>query len=250
VMPTTRRPRGMLSLATTLALAMAALLPAPAAAQGRPGEASPENTSEARRHFRQGVELYNSGDLDAALMEFTTSHLLNPLPAVLYNIAMVERDLHRYADAVATLRRYLAEGTAEPPHRRAEAEELAEELDALLATVAIESDRRGADLFVDGELTGRTPIDQPLRLASGRHELELRLDGFQTYRQRFDVHGGQRLELDIELRAVRQLWYRSWWFWTVVCVAAVGLTAGIVGGVLSRPSGSEFQIVIESGGAP
>jgi tetratricopeptide (TPR) repeat protein len=233
-----------------LAIAVAALWPAPAAAQDRPGATAPPDMSEARRHFRQGVELYNDGDLDAALMEFATSHQLNPLPAVLYNMALVQRDLHRYADAVATLRRYLAEGAAEPEQRRTEAEELAEELDALLATVAIASDRPGADLFIDGELTGRTPVGQPLRLAAGRHELELRLDGYQTYRQRFDVHGGQRLELDIELRALRQPWFRSWWFWTAVGGAVVVIAAGVVGGVLARPDGTEFQIQVVSGGRP
>lgn len=252
---TLRRSSGARFASVALALAIAGLWPAVAASQGGPPapEATRVDVGEARRHFRQGVTLFNEGELEAALMEFRTSHRLNPLPQVLYNIALVERGMHRYADAAATLRRYLAEGTEEPAERRAEAEELAEEIEALVATVAIEAEPVGADLFVDGALAGRMPLEGPLRLSTGRHELELRLDGYQTHRQSVEVYGGQRLDLEISLGAlgpIRRPWYRTWWFWTIVGVVAAGTLAGIVGGAVSGRDGADFEIEVISGGGP
>lgn len=238
---TPRRARRAWWALAALTLAIGGLRAPTAAAQDG---AEGGSVAEARRHFRQGVALFNDGDLEAALMEFRTSHRLNPLPAVLYNIALVERDLHRYAHAAATLRRYLAEGTAEPERRRADAEELVEEIEALLATVVIACDQPGASVFVDGELAGRTPLDAPLRLSTGRHELEVRLEGHEPFTQSLEVYGGQRLDLTVELQQVRTPtpWYRTWWFWTIVGVVAAGSVAAIAGSAASQPAGAEFDI--------
>lgn len=208
----------------------------------------PQNdVEEARRHFVRAVGLFHEGDLQAALAEFRASYQINPLPQVLYNIAVVQRDLHQYAEAVDTLRLYVELGVGEPDRRRAVARELLSELEGVLASIYISCEQPGADLFVNGLLTGQTPLDAPLRLAAGQHDLELRLDGFRTYRQSLEVFGGQALNLDIELNIIRTPWYRTWWFWTsvgggVVVVATIATLAA----VLTRPSSAEFGVSVVS----
>ncbi|MGI9264109.1 MAG: PEGA domain-containing protein [Gammaproteobacteria bacterium] len=49
------------------------------------------------------------------------------------------------------------------------------------AVVTLDSEPAGASLFVDGEMVAQTPAQIDLR--SGSHEMELRLDGFKTWRQ-------------------------------------------------------------------
>lgn len=202
---------------------------------------------EARRHFVSAVGLFHDGNLEAALAEFRESYRINPLPQVLYNIAVVQRDLHRYAEAVDTLRHYVEVGVGEPDRRRAVARELLAELEGVLASIHIACEQSGADLFVDGLHTGQTPLDAPLRLAAGQYELELRLDGFSTYRQSLEVFGGQELNLDVELNTIRPPWHRTWWFWTSVGGGVVVVaTIIILGVVLTRPSSAEFGVSVVS----
>ena len=63
---------------------------------------------EARRHFEQGVALFRDHDYDAALAEFQRSNQLTPLPIVRYNIALSEKALGRFAEAIDDFRAYQA----------------------------------------------------------------------------------------------------------------------------------------------
>jgi len=205
------------------------------------------NVTEARRHFEQGVALFQEDDVEAALAEFRASYRMNPIPQVLFNIAVSLRRLHRYAEAADTLRRYLREGSEESEERRFLARDLIAELEAVLARVDIAVDRDEADVFVDGELQGRTPLDESLRLAAGDHEIEVRLDGYRTHRERIEVHGGQQVELSIDMEEVRAPWYRQWWVWTIIGAVVVGTSVGLAVGLTAESPGTEFDVVIDNG---
>lgn len=238
--------------AHALVLAVAVLhLPAGVAlAQGaddddaRTGDSAARDIAEARRHFEQGVALFQEDDMEAALAEFRASYGLNPLPQVLFNIAVSLRRLRRYAEAADSLRQYLAGPADESAERRELAQSLVTELEALLARVSLSVDREDADVFVDGELVGRTPLDGPLRLATGEHVVEVRLDGFQTFRERVAVHGGQDIDLTVELDEVRRPWYRRWWPWTVLGVVVTGTAVGLAVGLTAEPRGTELDVVV------
>ena len=205
------------------------------------------NVTEARRHFEQGVALFQEDDVEAALAEFRASYRMNPIPQVLFNIAVSLRRLHRYAEAADTLRRYLREGSEESEERRFLARDLIAELEAVLARVDIAVDRDEADVFVDGELQGRTPLDESLRLAAGDHEIEVRLDGYRTHRERIEVHGGQQVELSIDMEEVRAPWYRQWWVWTIIGAVVVGTSVGLAVGLTAESPGTEFDVMIDNG---
>lgn len=206
------------------------------------------NVTEARRHFEQGVALFQEDDVEAALAEFRASYRMNPIAQVLFNIAVSLRRLHRYAEAADTLRTYLREGTEESEERRFLARDLIAELEAVLAHVTVEVDQEEADLFIDGELLGRTPLEESLRLAAGEHDIEIRLDGYRTHRERLEVHGGQQVELTIELEEVSTPWYRQWWLWTIVGAVVVGTTVGLAVGLTAESPGTEFDVMVGSGG--
>lgn len=247
-----RQSRGLRQIAITLWLALSLLANAALAEEAveAPPQEEDETVARARTHFERAVTLYRDGDLQPALVEFRASYRLNPLPQVLFNIAVTQRDLHLYNEAIETLHLYQTEAENEPEERRAQASELLEELLAIMANVRIECDQDGAELFVNGEQTGRTPIEEPLQLAAGQYDLELRLDGFTPWSESVEVHGGQQLELTVELEPLRREWYRQWWVWTIVGVVVAGTTAGIVAGTASQPDGAEFTITVNRGGEP
>ena len=57
---------------------------------------------------------------------------------------------------------------------RAALEKALVEIDAHLARVAVTGGELGAEVFVDGRSVARLPLEQPLLVASGAHELEFR----------------------------------------------------------------------------
>ncbi len=61
------------------------------------------------------------------------------------------------------------------------------------APVTISSEPPGGTVFVDGNEVGQTPLE--LELRSGRHDVEVRRDGFKTFRETLDVEPATAIEL-------------------------------------------------------
>src|SRR5688572_19279160 len=92
----------------------------------------PANVRAARRHFANGVRLYQDANYSAAQIEFEAANDLKPGAASLQNIALCQKALFRYAAAAATLDLLLANhaGTL-PPEERAAIEAAKQELESL-----------------------------------------------------------------------------------------------------------------------
>src|SRR5262245_56037951 len=97
--------------------------------------APPEESAEvlaARRHFANGVRLYQDANYSAALIEFRAANELKPGAPSLQNIALCQKALFRYAAAAATLDLLLANhGSALPPAERDAVEAAKQELASL-----------------------------------------------------------------------------------------------------------------------
>ena len=68
--------------------------------------------SEARRHFRSGMDLIAQGQLDAGAVELEAAYALMPHPNVLYNLARAYFDAGLYVETVLYFERYLK---SDPP---------------------------------------------------------------------------------------------------------------------------------------
>jgi hypothetical protein len=114
---------------------------------------------------------------------------------VLYNIAGCHRELSRYAEAVKFYTRFLAEGVGKvPPNRLADAQKELDGIFALVARVTVKVEpAAGATLFLDGAQLGPLPLDMPLILPPGEHQLRARAPG------RPDAERGLRLASGDEL---------------------------------------------------
>lgn len=70
--------------------------------------------TEARRHFRRGMQLIEAGQVDEGIRELETAYDTLPHPNVLYNIGRAYTESGRYEEALEYFERYLA---ADPPDR-------------------------------------------------------------------------------------------------------------------------------------
>ena len=185
-----------------LSLALAAALSAPALAQPAPPPQRPpaggtpatgDSLEEAKVHFAQGVALYNDGNFGAALAEFEASNRLHPSVGLLYNIGLCLKGQFRYAEAIDTLGRYLAEAAALPkalpPEKRAEVEQLIGEMKALLVEVQLEIVPDGAHVVIDARTVGTAPLDNQ-KLAVGHHVIEVTADGWKPARKELTLAAG------------------------------------------------------------
>src|SRR5262245_25425110 len=103
----------------------------------------------AKAHFTKGVTLYNDGNYSGALVEFETAHAIHPVSAVLYNIALTQKALFRYAESIDIFQRYLGEAKGASTERRQEVERLIAEMQSLLAIVTLRVSPDGAAVIVD-----------------------------------------------------------------------------------------------------
>jgi hypothetical protein len=146
----------------------------------------PPNPDEQKAtvHFTQGVALFNQGNHVAALAEFEAAYKLLGRASILFNVGLAQHKLFRYAEAIESLERYLAEGKDGNEANRAEATRMVAGMKALLADITLTIQPAGATIRVDGrEHPAKAPLAKPLQLAAGIHQVEVTLDGYTGWKK-------------------------------------------------------------------
>jgi tetratricopeptide (TPR) repeat protein len=154
---------------------------------------------EAGKHFQRAVSLYGEADYRAALVEFRRAYAGSPHVSVLYNIGETQYQLQDYAAALTTFERYLAESGAADPHR-AEVESNVETLRARVGHISVVTIPSGADVTVDDQAAGRTPIDRPLLVSIGHRKVVATIPGRSPVTKYVDVATDDNLSLTLQLQ--------------------------------------------------
>jgi tetratricopeptide (TPR) repeat protein len=197
-----------LSAAGLLSFSGLVLSPAPARAE-EPAAASstpsPEAVAEAGQRYDRGLKLYSEGEYRLAVIEFERTYELVPDYRVLYNIGQVRIQLGDYARARVALERYMREGAGQLPPAREEAVKAdLEMLEGRTATLKIESGLVGAEVLVDGEAVGVTPLSEPVLMNAGEHSIELRKPGYRARVLRRTLAGNDAGQISIELDEIAE----------------------------------------------
>ncbi|HVU02782.1 MAG TPA: PEGA domain-containing protein, partial [Polyangiaceae bacterium] len=77
--------------------------------------------------------------------------------------------------------------------------ELVETQGKQLANLTVKSQTRGADVVVDGQATGKTPLSTSITLVAGHHKVELKRSGYVSETREVDVGEGATGELSFNL---------------------------------------------------
>jgi hypothetical protein len=164
--------------------------------------ASPVHADEKEgvQHFRTGVRLFKDGNYAGALAEFEEAYRLHPTPSSLQNIALCQKALFRYADAIATLERMLREhaGTVSAEDTKA-AKETIDQLRPLVTSVVFSLVPPQAILTVDGR-TVPGGAERRLDLDVGEHRIVAEAPQHRTFDQRVTVAGREK-RIDLKLLA-------------------------------------------------
>ncbi len=170
-----------------------------AQAQGEPAQ---EGKNEASAHFKQGVELFREGAYRAALVELQRANEIAPDFRVLFNIGQTLLALNEYVEAIKAFESYLVQGGSQvEASRREEVERDLAGLRKRVATLAITVNEGGADVFVDNELIGKSPLGGTVPVSVGRHRVLAQTAAGGTASQVVDVAGGDLTEINLVLSA-------------------------------------------------
>lgn len=150
---------------------------------------------EAKERFLQGVALAKAGNCEGAIAELKTSYELVARTNTLFNIAQCHEELFQYNLAIAAYERFLEVAESDEPDR-ARVESTIRSLKNLLGTLVIQSNV-AAEVWLGDRKIGSAPGE--ILIPGGRHEVELRAEGYLATRQEVVIAGREKLELDYNL---------------------------------------------------
>ncbi|GMV14088.1 MAG: PEGA domain-containing protein [Polyangiaceae bacterium] len=157
-------------------------------------------TGEAKEAYESGKLLYADGDYAGAKLKFERAHELAQDPRLLWNMAAAEKQQRRYDRVLALVERYLAEGGDKLTDAdRQEAKSLVDMVRALVSEVTVSVNEPGAEVSVDGEKIGESPLAAPLTLTQGERTFKVTKPGFRPFAKTQNLQGGTKLALEVVL---------------------------------------------------
>lgn len=193
------------SLCVLLACSLAAPPSLAASPEGQDQAAAKDaskDTDKARVRFERGVELYESGDVEAAYIEFKRAYGLVPNYHLLFNIAQAQAELKDYVGALESLSQYLEDGGSKiSTERRIAVHKEIKRLKTYLAIVKLKIQVEGAQVKVDGKVVDPSLQQGEIAVSAGRRKIEVLHEGYLPWEQYIDVAGEDNLELEVALVA-------------------------------------------------
>lgn len=180
----------------TAAALLGALVLVPARAQAQ----DDVTLTMARERFKEGVSYFDKKDFAKARVAFLQAYALKKHPAVLLNLAQSELRSGHEADAAKHFAQYLREHKDATDAERQGAETGLTAAKALVGEVSLEVDTTGAEVYVDGDLEGMSPLPGSLYLPPGAHQVQAKKDG-KTASGDVNATAGQSSTLSLRIAA-------------------------------------------------
>jgi hypothetical protein len=188
------RSRYALILPCVLAISTAA----GARAQPAPAPSTDVQTDKARELHLEADALYRKGEFAKARASYLAAWALKKHWQIAGSLADCEVKLGLFRDAAEHFAYYfrnLPVGRTPPPS----AKKLYDDAKAKVATIIVQVNEGGADVKVDGVLVGTSPLQDPVFVAPGKHQVEARL-GSKRASATFTADAGKPANLPLELK--------------------------------------------------
>jgi hypothetical protein len=187
-----------------LGLAVSLLVARPALAQAPPAGPAQEATAKgkldaAKLLFRQGVDLFNTGDNERALDYFLRSRAAYPSVLNAINAAICLERLQRYDEALEMYEEALTRHAAElQAADRATVGPAMTALREKVGSIQVSANVEGT-VTVDGRARGKLPLTTSIRVMPGKRLVRVLKDGYTTQETTVEVKIGQTAKVDLRL---------------------------------------------------
>ena len=165
-----------------------------------PPSLSQSLTGMAKAEFEAAKILYQDNDFANAIVKFQHAYDLASDPRLLWNIAACEKNLRHYTRALAAIGRYQREGGASlTDEDRNDATELDKVLRTLISNLTVLVSEPGADVFVDEEKIGTSPLTESVLVDVGKRALRVHKAGFKDFIETREAQGATTLTVVAKL---------------------------------------------------
>lgn len=154
--------------------------------------------------IRRGVELRKARDDLAARAEFQKAYDMTHSPRAAAQLGLAEFALGRFDDADVHVSEALrAQRDPWISKYRKELDQSLVDLQNHVARVEVIGEPVGAEVYVNGRLSGRLPLENPVAVSEGQVDVELRAPGFTRGSRTITLSGHQYQRLVIRLERER-----------------------------------------------
>lgn len=168
----------------------------PAFAQGEDST----NKVKAKKMFKEGVSYFESGKHAQALKAFQKSYKLRPHWAIRFNLGLCYKEIGMYTEAKEEFLGFLEEGGSKV--KNATEKEVGKELailSGIIATIEIDINVDGAEIWMDGKYFADLPIKDKIDMDPGSHLIAIHHEGYKSYEEEFILSKGERKSFNISL---------------------------------------------------
>lgn len=169
-------------------------------AEAKRGQSSLSDTltGEAKTAYEDGRVFLAGDEFARAHAKFELAYNRSKDPRLLWNMALAQKSLHHYVKAQALLRRFLTESRNLDDSDRIDAENLIRTFEVFTGTLQLTTQpANGNRVLIDAVEVGTTPVNTPLQLDLGEHDLRVEREGFVGFRTtvRIDSHEAHRADV-------------------------------------------------------
>ncbi|HSO39880.1 MAG TPA: PEGA domain-containing protein [Labilithrix sp.] len=176
---------------------------------------------DAKKHWDTAVALYQRGQWDGARTSFNAAFDASKNPRVLFNVAVCEKNLGRYARAIDVFKKELAEGKGQlSAEEETDVKAQIAGLEQFVASVTIDVSESGADVYVDDAKVGVSPLPGPVSVSVGERHIRVSKVGFADARETIELKAGASGKIALKLSATQKT--------SLVNVAVVGPPNAVV----------------------
>ena len=160
---------------------------------------------EAQKHWDAALALYQSGQWDGARTSFNAAYDASKNPRVLFNVAVCEKNLTRYARAIEIFKKELEEGKGQlSAAEEADVKQQITGLEQFVAQLTIDVSEPGAEIFIDENKIGVSPLAAPVRVQLGERHVRAGKPGFADARETIELKGGATGRVTLKLAPAKQ----------------------------------------------
>ena len=165
---------------------------------------TPEEVQQAQIRWGEGKVAFDAGNYEAARIAFKQAFTVFPHPAFLQNLGEAELRTGRLVEAARHLSEYLRSvSNSGSPAQRDMARKSLQKASARLGSLVIETNVVDAEVRVDDETVGRSPLGSaPWFVEPGRHTVAVRREGYQDAVQTVDVSVGPAKNVSVTVQPI------------------------------------------------
>ncbi len=161
--------------------------------------------AEAQKHWDTALALYQRGQWDGARTSFNAAYDASKNPRVLFNVAVCEKNLGRYARAIEVFKKELADGKGQlSTEEESDVKQQIAGLEQFVAQLTVDVNEPGADVFVDENKVGVSPLAAPVSVQLGERHVRATKPGFADARETVELKGGSAGRVTLKLAPAKQ----------------------------------------------